>query len=192
MTRTSNGGLLMSNFITKRVRLSRRTFLKGLTLTGTSVSVGLPPLVSMFNAQGTAYAAAAHEHERAIETRFVLWFNGNGIPERYWIPARPGQRTSQIHERADELHAFHRTRRGRSVHRSGHRGKARGRVAFPVFADRRLAGILRQKHPAKHELGGLRARLAAGDDPAQTLRPALRPARRRLGQPQAQHPGRGP
>ena len=80
----------MSNFITKRVRLSRRTFLKGLTLTGTSVSVGLPPLISMFNAQGTAYAAAAHERERAIETRFVLWFNGNGIPERYWIPAEAG------------------------------------------------------------------------------------------------------
>ena len=80
----------MSNFITKRVRLSRRTFLKGLTLTGTSVSVGLPPLISMFNAKGTAYAAAAHGRESDIETRFLLWFNGNGIPERYWIPAETG------------------------------------------------------------------------------------------------------
>src|SRR5262245_64824973 len=57
---------------------------------GTGVSVGLPPLVSMFNASGAAYAGAAGERERAIETRFVLWFNGNGIPERYWIPAETG------------------------------------------------------------------------------------------------------
>jgi hypothetical protein len=27
-----------------------------------------------------------------IETRFVLWFNGNGIPEKYWIPAETGER----------------------------------------------------------------------------------------------------
>ena len=27
---------------------------------------------------------------KAIESRFVLWFNGNGIPERYWIPAEDG------------------------------------------------------------------------------------------------------
>ena len=42
----------MSQVITKRVRLSRRLFLKG-----AQVIVGLPPLVSMFNATGTAYAA---------------------------------------------------------------------------------------------------------------------------------------
>src|SRR5262245_45670402 len=80
----------MSNINTKRGRLSRRTFLKGFTLTGMGATVGLPPLVSMFNAHGTAYAGAAHERERAIETRFALWFNGNGIPERYWIPAETG------------------------------------------------------------------------------------------------------
>jgi hypothetical protein len=39
----------------------------------------------MLNPNGTAYAAA-----EPIETRFVLWFNGNGIPERYWIPAETG------------------------------------------------------------------------------------------------------
>ncbi|HEX2490734.1 MAG TPA: twin-arginine translocation signal domain-containing protein, partial [Blastocatellia bacterium] len=66
----------MSNINTKRGRLSRRKFLKGFTLMGTSVSVGLPPLISMFNAHGTAYAGAARERERAIETRFILWFNG--------------------------------------------------------------------------------------------------------------------
>ena len=29
-------------------------------------------------------------HRRAHRARFVLWFNGNGIPERYWIPDRAG------------------------------------------------------------------------------------------------------
>jgi len=83
----------MSHVITKRASLSRRKLLQGFTLTG-GVWVGLPPLVSMFNAAGTAYAA---EHtvtgklaEAPIENRFVLWFNGNGIPERYWIPGETG------------------------------------------------------------------------------------------------------
>jgi len=46
----------------------------------------------MFNSQGTAYAAVppADGVEKAIESRFVLWFNGNGIPERYWIPGEEG------------------------------------------------------------------------------------------------------
>ena len=47
----------MSQVITKRFRVSRRRFLKGLTLAGGAVQVGLPPLVSMFNSTGTAYAA---------------------------------------------------------------------------------------------------------------------------------------
>jgi hypothetical protein len=82
----------MSQIITKRVRLSRRSLLKGLTASGAPILVGLPPLVSMFNSLGTAYAAAppAEGSEKAIESRFVLWFNGNGIPERYWIPSEEG------------------------------------------------------------------------------------------------------
>ena len=75
----------MANTITKRTRLSRRLFLKGLSAAQSTVVVGLPPLVSMFNSHGTAYAASA-----PIEKRFVLWFNGNGIPERYWIPDNTG------------------------------------------------------------------------------------------------------
>src|SRR5436305_5704183 len=47
----------------------------------------------MVHATGTAYAAEASvdgKLEPAIESRFVFWFNGNGIPERFWIPAETG------------------------------------------------------------------------------------------------------
>ena len=81
----------MSQVITKRFRLSRRTLLQGLSLSGARIAVGLPPLISMFNSNGTAYAAETPAGtEQAIESRFVFWFNGNGIPERYWIPAETG------------------------------------------------------------------------------------------------------
>src|SRR5437867_7833438 len=72
--------------------LSRRRFLRGVSLTGAMVRVGLPPLAVMFNANGTAYAAPGKSPKAGtpIETRFVLWFNGNGIPERYWIPRETG------------------------------------------------------------------------------------------------------
>jgi hypothetical protein len=40
----------------------------------------------MFNANGTAYAATPGQPP----SRFVLWFNGNGIPERFWIPTETG------------------------------------------------------------------------------------------------------
>ena len=67
--------------------LSRRAFLKGAGLAGSAINIGLPPLAAMFNSSGTAYAAG----RTAIPTRFVLWFNGNGIPEKYWIPAETGR-----------------------------------------------------------------------------------------------------
>ena len=76
----------MSHVITKRPRISRRKLLQGF--------LRLPPLAAMFNSTGTAYAAertaAGKVAEAPIESRFVLWFNGNGIPERYWIPAETG------------------------------------------------------------------------------------------------------
>lgn len=71
----------MSNVLTRRYRLSRRRLL------GT---LALPPLVSMFNSTGTAYAAGGKESP--IEPRFVMRFNGNGVPERYWIPTETGER----------------------------------------------------------------------------------------------------
>jgi uncharacterized protein DUF1552 len=83
----------MSQVITKRSRMSRRRFLKGLALSQAPIIVGLPPLVSMFNSNGTAYAAENWGTAKTmdpIEKRFVFWFNGNGIPERYWIPSRVG------------------------------------------------------------------------------------------------------
>src|SRR5271170_1508896 len=78
----------MSQVITNRIRTSRRRLLQGLTLAGARITIGLPPLVSMFNSTGTAYAAEVRP--KPIESRFVLWFNGNGIPERYWIPVEEG------------------------------------------------------------------------------------------------------
>ena len=83
----------MPHVISKRMRVSRRAFLKGMTATGAAVQVGLPPLVTMFNSHGSAYAAAGDAVkavEKPIESRFVFWFNGNGIPERYWIPSDTG------------------------------------------------------------------------------------------------------
>lgn len=65
--------------------IPRRTFLRGIGLAGSAIRVGLPPLAAMFNGNGTAYAA-----DKAIPSRFVMWFNGNGIPEKYWIPRETG------------------------------------------------------------------------------------------------------
>src|SRR5436190_601324 len=68
--------------------VSRRSFLKGVGLGGMAVRIGLPPLAAMFNSSGTAYAAKTGT--APIESRFVLWFNGNGIVENYWVPRELG------------------------------------------------------------------------------------------------------
>src|ERR1700721_1678248 len=82
----------MSQVITKELGFSPRALTKRLAAAGGPVMVGLPPLVTMFNSVGSAYAAEtpADGAGKAIEERFVLWFNGNGIPERYWIPSEEG------------------------------------------------------------------------------------------------------
>ena len=73
----------MSAVHTKDRSLPRRIFLRNLG----GVTIGLPPLAAMFNASGTAFAATP---KAEIPTRFVLWFNGNGVVEKYWIPAETG------------------------------------------------------------------------------------------------------
>src|ERR1700681_545677 len=70
--------------------LSRRTLLRGIGLSGALIRIGVPALECMFNPNGSAYAATSKAPSKEIETRFVLWFNGNGIPERYWIPRETG------------------------------------------------------------------------------------------------------
>ena len=73
-------------------KLHRRSFLRGLGLFGAAIRIPLPPLACMFSSNGTAYAADATTGalEQSRPTRFVYWFNGNGIPERYWIPLETG------------------------------------------------------------------------------------------------------
>jgi hypothetical protein len=73
----------MSAVHTKDRSLPRRLFLRNLS----GVTIGLPPLAAMFNSNGTAFAATP---KAAIPTRFVYWFNGNGVVEKYWIPAETG------------------------------------------------------------------------------------------------------
>ncbi|MEX2263028.1 MAG: DUF1552 domain-containing protein [Bryobacteraceae bacterium] len=48
----------------------------------------------MFDSRGIAYAAGAAAKRVGPdkpETRFVLWFNGNGVTEKYWIPQETGR-----------------------------------------------------------------------------------------------------
>ena len=59
----------MSQVITNRLRTSRRALLKGMTAAGARIAVGLPPLISMFNSTGTAYAAAERGRNRGSRVR---------------------------------------------------------------------------------------------------------------------------
>src|SRR5580704_3997406 len=70
-----------------RFPLSRRRLLKG-----AAFAIGLPPLEAMFDSKGIAYAAepAARLVASPPESRFVLWFNGNGVVEKFWIPTETG------------------------------------------------------------------------------------------------------
>lgn len=71
--------------------LSRRTFLRGVGLSGAAITVGLPTFDVCFNSNGTAYAATGEQPEAPVESRFLMWFNGNGIIEKYWIPRQEGE-----------------------------------------------------------------------------------------------------
>ena len=70
--------------------LSRRTLLRGMGLSGALIRIGVPALECMFNPSGSAYAATSKAASSEIENRFVFWFNGNDIPEKYWIPRETG------------------------------------------------------------------------------------------------------
>lgn len=70
--------------------MHRRAFLRAVGMGGATIRLALPPLACMFNSSGTAYAGESEGRGNAPETRFVFWFNGNGIPERYWIPRDTG------------------------------------------------------------------------------------------------------
>ncbi len=50
---------------TRDNELSRRTFLRGVGLSGAAIHVGLPAFEALFNASGTAYAAEAGVAARA-------------------------------------------------------------------------------------------------------------------------------
>lgn len=71
------------------INLSRRKLLKG-----AAVAIGLPPLAAMFDGNGSLYAAEIKRTGSVAaakpESKFVLWFNGNGISERFWIPRETG------------------------------------------------------------------------------------------------------
>ena len=67
----------------KKLRLDRRTFLRGV-LGGAAASIALPPLHAMFKDSGEAYA------DGSVVTRFGVWFWGNGVRPDRWIPAATG------------------------------------------------------------------------------------------------------
>jgi hypothetical protein len=67
----------------KRMRLNRRTFLRG-ALGGAAAAIALPPLHAMFDNHGEVYA------DGSTVTRFGLWFWGNGVRPDRWIPGATG------------------------------------------------------------------------------------------------------
>ncbi len=70
--------------------LDRRTLLKGVLATGTTVSIPLPLLQIMLNSNGTALAQTA----APISPLYVTWFFGNGSLPGKWKPAKTGTGTN--------------------------------------------------------------------------------------------------
>jgi hypothetical protein len=67
-------------------KLDRRTLLRG-ALSGAAVTVALPTLESMLNGNGTALAAG-----QRLPRRMGVFFWGNGIRHKFWVPAQRGAR----------------------------------------------------------------------------------------------------
>jgi len=68
----------------KTKKLHRRTMLRGV-LGGAAVAVGLPTLEIFLNDHGTAMADGS-----GLPRRFGLWFWGNGVIPRRWVPLTEG------------------------------------------------------------------------------------------------------
>ena len=86
---------------------------------GSSKSTGFPARPAATSADALPHAARAF---RAGHARHHRTGQSGGAP------ARSRQRSSPFHERADERHTVHRTRRGRTVDRPDDRGKIGRRV----------------------------------------------------------------
>ncbi len=71
-------------FIKKKPTLHRRTLLRGM-IGGSAVAVGLPLLDVFLNDHGTAMADGS-----GLPRRFGLFFWGNGVIPRRWVPATDG------------------------------------------------------------------------------------------------------
>ena len=84
----------MANVITRRVRLSRRFFLKGVTATQAPVLLGLPPLVSMFNSTGTAYAAETTATWCLSRSGSSFGSTATAFRSATGFPTRPGRTTT--------------------------------------------------------------------------------------------------
>ena len=70
--------------------LSRRRFLRNISMTGAAIRVGLPPLAAHVQHERHCVRRDREAPPRRSRSRFLFWFNGNGIPERYWIPRETG------------------------------------------------------------------------------------------------------
>src|SRR4051794_9628415 len=132
-----------------RNELTRRTFLRGVGLSGAAIRIGLPAFEAMFNAGGTAYAAAGGAAARPIETRFVLWFNGNGIIEKYWIPREDGadyemtpclQPLARYRQDIHVLSGVDNPAARLPRPGNGHHNSMRGLVSGEMFSDRGACG----------------------------------------------------
>ncbi|HEX5661194.1 MAG TPA: DUF1552 domain-containing protein [Polyangiales bacterium] len=70
--------------MTSRNTLGRRSLLRGM-LYGSAIRIGLPTLEMMLNSHGTALADGA-----TIPKRFGIFFWGNGVRLKKWVPSAQG------------------------------------------------------------------------------------------------------
>ena len=197
--------------------LAGADFLRGVSLTGAIVRVGLPPLAAMFNSNGTAYAADAsrgaanrdplpalvqrQRHSGALldSRRDRPRLRADAVP----CAARAGARTMSMSSAASTTSPPGSTGQG-----NGHFNALCGLMTGTAFTGRGAGGpSIDQSSPPKIgaksrfrslQIGvaqeshgenihrnmswaGLRARAAAGDDSAQSLRPPVRREESKLG-----------